>query len=249
MKAMILAAGLGTRLKPLTDTMPKALVKVDGVPMLERILKSLKRQGFSRITVNVHHFPEQIEAFLNSKDFGVNISISDESDELLDTGGGIVKAHELLFTDDAPVLIHNVDILSNADLVSLMKYHMESGNDATLLVSPRESSRKLIFNTNNMEMVGWHDLTSDNFRPAEISLEEGMVELAFSGIYVIGKEFVEDMREKMGVKKYSIMEYLLSEKRKLKVGGLLQTDLKLIDIGKPATLSRAPEILNEIEEN
>ncbi len=121
MKAMILAAGLGTRLRPWTLEHPKALVPVGGVPMLERVIVRLKDEGFDEIVVNIHHFGDQIIDFVRSKDFGVKIFISDERGELLDTGGGLVYARELLGED--PVLVHNVDILSNADLKSFMRKH------------------------------------------------------------------------------------------------------------------------------
>ena len=118
-QAMIFAAGMGTRLKPITDIMPKALVKVAGVPLLQRVILKLKADGFSRIVVNVHHFSQQILDFLSANDdFGVDIRISDESDMLLETGGGLKKA-SALFDTDSPVLIHNVDILSNVDLRQL----------------------------------------------------------------------------------------------------------------------------------
>ena len=143
MRAMILAAGLGTRLKPWTLEHPKALVPVDGIPMLERVILKLKSQGFDEIVVNVHHFAGQITDFLDSKDFGIKISISDERGGLLDTGGGLVHARHLL--EGEPFLVHNVDILSNADLSALMHFHESEGNDVTLLTSDRKSSRKLLF--------------------------------------------------------------------------------------------------------
>ena len=125
MKAMILCAGLGTRLRPWTLSHPKALVPVGGVPMLERVIDKLRSQGFDYIVVNVHHFPEQIVDFLRQRDLGVKIAVSDESDRLLDTGGAIMKAEELLRFSDGPVLVHNVDILSDADLRGLMQRHID----------------------------------------------------------------------------------------------------------------------------
>ncbi|MCH5235406.1 MAG: nucleotidyltransferase family protein [Muribaculaceae bacterium] len=246
MKAMILAAGLGTRLKPLTDRIPKALVEVEGVPMLERVILSLKRQGFNRIVVNTYHFPEQIKDFLSSKDFGVSIDISDETGELLDTGGGIVKAMPLIFKDDnSPVLIHNVDILSNADLRNVMK-ESEKSEGSVLLVSDRDSSRKLIFDS-AMELKGWHDLKNGRYRPEEYESfqEESDNEYAFSGIYAMSYEAIEEMKNLLGTGRYSVMEYFLNSGRKENIKGFLQSGLKLIDIGKPATLAQASELLKD----
>ncbi|MDE6382409.1 MAG: NTP transferase domain-containing protein, partial [Muribaculaceae bacterium] len=121
MKAFILAAGLGTRLRPWTLEHPKALVPVGGVPMLERVILRMRDQGFDDITVNVHHFADQIVDFLNARDFGVAVHISDERERLLDTGGAILHASRFLAADPAPFLVHNVDILSDAPHASLME--------------------------------------------------------------------------------------------------------------------------------
>lgn len=238
MKAMILAAGLGTRLRPLTDRMPKALVEVGGVPMLERVILKLKNQGFDELVVNVHHFADMIIDFLNSKDFGVEIRISDEREELLDTGGGLVKAFPLLFNhNDDDVLVHNVDILSNMDLRELM----DSGGNV-LLVSDRDSSRKLIFD-NDMTLKGWHDLKNGLYKPEGFNpvskdgkLLDGMNEYAFSGIYMMTKKSIEEMRRLMGEGKYSVMDYFLNPNREEKIRGFLSADLKMLDIGKPEAL-------------
>ncbi len=133
--ALVFAAGLGTRLKPLTDTMPKAMVPVCGEPLIAHTLRRLKAAGFDRAVVNVHHFGQQIIDFLSENDFGIEVAISDERDCLLDTGGGLRKAAPLLTAQepDAPILIHNVDILSNANLPQFLSAAQE--NDVTLLVS------------------------------------------------------------------------------------------------------------------
>ncbi|MCH5228032.1 MAG: NTP transferase domain-containing protein [Muribaculaceae bacterium] len=234
MKAMILAAGLGTRLRPLTDKIPKALVEVDGVPMLELVIETLKRQGFTSIVVNVHHFGQQIIEFLRAQDFGIDIFVSDESDTLLDTGGGIVKAAPLLFNKDKePVLVHNVDILSTANLYDLMQ---ESAS--RLLVSDRESGRKLIFDE-GMELRGWHNLSADCYKPEHIEVQPDWRELAFSGIYTITQAAVEEMKRLLGEGKYSIMDYFLHPERHEILKGVEQNGLKILDIGKPTTLSQA----------
>ena len=158
-KVMIFAAGLGTRLRPLTDHMPKALVPVGGVPLLERLLLKLKASGFTDITLNLHHFADQIAHFLaENGNFGLTIRLSDERDLLRDTGGGIRHAIPLLQedADGSPVLVHNIDILSNADLPSFARQYRE-GDAATLLVSERQTSRYLLFD-DDLRLVGWTNL-------------------------------------------------------------------------------------------
>ena len=241
---MILAAGLGTRLKPITDKIPKALVEVDGVPMLERVILNLKNQGFNYIVVNVHHFSEMVKDYLNSKDFGIEIQVSDESDELLDTGGGIVKASRLLFKeDDSPVLIHNVDILSNARLEDVLEQISRGETEVSLLVSDRPSTRKLLFNE-EMDLLGWHDLKNEVFRPVDIKGKEAK-ELAFSGIYAVSKKGVEEMEKKFGEGRFPVMDYFLDFDREARIKGIEQEGLQLIDIGKPATLSQASQIFKD----
>ena len=160
MRAFVLAAGLGTRLKPWTLEHPKALVPVGGVPMLRRVLERLRSEGFDEVTVNVHHFSEQIVDFLNHEELGVNVTVSDESDRLLDTGGGLLKAGI-----SAPMLIHNVDILSDAPLAEIMNRHLASGRDITLVTSDRESSRHLVFDAEGT-LRGWHNVKTDEYKPA-----------------------------------------------------------------------------------
>ena len=156
MKALIFAAGLGNRLKPLTDTTPKALLPVDGKPMLEHVILKLKDAGFDQITVNIHHFGQQIIDFLKEKNnFGIDIHISDEREYLLDTGGGIKHAAEFLDGDE-PFMVHNVDIFSNVDFRELYKKHLESNALATLLVSKRKTSRYLLFNQED-KLCGWRN--------------------------------------------------------------------------------------------
>lgn len=243
MKAMILAAGLGTRLKPLTDCRPKALVEVNGKPILEHTISFLKREGVDSITINVHHFSDQIINFLANKDFGIEVRISDESDELLDTGGGLVKSYDLNFGNDStPLLVHNVDIVSNADIKNLYKSHIEGKADVTLLISDRNSSRKLIFDKNN-NLRGWHRLSDNKFLPDGFQNKEDYREYAFSGIYIINNEALDEMRKINGTGKYSVMDYFLNPNRKKIIRGLLQENLELIDIGKPVGLAQASKFL------
>ncbi|MDE6298250.1 MAG: NTP transferase domain-containing protein [Muribaculaceae bacterium] len=242
MKAMILAAGLGSRLKPWTLEHPKALVPVGGVPMLERVILKLKSSGFDNIVINIHHFGEQIIEFVESRDFGVDISISDERDNLLDTGGGILHAEKLLRVEEGPVLIHNVDIISNADLQGFMQRHMASGFDSSLLVSDRDSSRKLIFGQ-DMRLRGWHNISDDIYRPAGFEKSETDREYAFSGIHIVGRHMIEEMKRLENDSRFSIIDFLLRPDHKLKIRGENCQGLSLIDIGKPATLSQAEKFL------
>ena len=240
---MILAAGLGTRLKPITDHKPKALVEIGGMPMLERVILLMKRQGVDYIVINVHHFYEQILEFLSKRDYGIEIKISEEIDELLDTGGGIVKAKKLLFKkDDNPVLIHNVDILSNAELTNVMSAFEK---ETTLLINDRDSSRKLIFDK-YMNLKGWHDLKNEKKRCLskidKIDESLGLKEFAFSGIYKMTRASIEEMEDLMGKGKFSVMDYFLHLKRKENIIGLKEDHLEIIDIGKPATLQQASQL-------
>lgn len=247
MKAMILAAGLGTRLKPWTLEHPKALVPVDGVPMLARVMKKLKKEGFDDITVNVHHFSDQIIDFIDANDFGVVVKVSDETKELLDTGGGILQASK--FFGDEPVLVHNVDILSNTDLGALMETHNSAGNDITLLTSDRDSSRKLIFDKDG-KLCGWHNLNSGEYKPGNYIHNEGNAEEAFSGIYVIGPRAVKAMKhytEEIGEKQFPIMDFFLSFPPELKTGRVKITNPIILDIGKPDALARASDILKSMK--
>ena len=151
---MIFAAGLGTRLKPFTDFKPKALAEVNGTTLLEHAIVKLLNCGIRDIVINVHHFPDQIISFLKSKNnFNANLSISDESDELLDTGGGLLKALPFLGFHE-PILAYNVDILSDIDLEALIENHHQSGAAATLAVRKRETSRYLLFDKNYRWRVG-----------------------------------------------------------------------------------------------
>ena len=148
MKAIIFAAGLGTRLRPLTNDRPKALVEVGGVAMLEHVIKRLINHGIDEIVINTHHFGDKIIEFVKTKNnFGITIHISDERDLLLDTGGGILKARKWLDGND-PIIIHNADILTDFDLHKMVKQHVDNNADVTLLVTDRKTSRYFYINKN-----------------------------------------------------------------------------------------------------
>lgn len=244
MKAMIFAAGLGTRLKPLTDHMPKALVPVAGKPMLEHVILKLKSAGFTELVINIHHFGEQIIGFLEAnRNFGLTIHISDERDMLLDTGGGIKKARNF-FSGDEPFLVHNVDILSDTDLKALYEYHLHSGNDATLLASPRKTIRYLLFDDENL-LRGWINKDTLQTKPEDFIYRAGQYqEYAFSGIHVISPSLFRYMDRWQG--KFSIMDFYLQTCREARLGGYLTEQLRLIDIGKPETLAKAEEFIKTI---
>lgn len=242
MKAMIFAAGLGTRLKPLTDHMPKALVPVAGKPMLEHVIGKLKAAGYDEIVINVHHFANQIIDFLKEKNnFGIQIWISDETEELLDTGGGIKKAAHFF---DEPFLVHNADILSNVDLRTLYEHHLTSGNDATLLVSPRKTVRYLLFNDGN-RLCGWVNKDTLQTKPEGFVYQpEVQKEYAFGGIHIISPTLFNYMGDEW-TGKFSIMDFYLKTCGIAKLGGYAKEDLQLIDIGKPDTLAKAEDFIRQ----
>jgi NDP-sugar pyrophosphorylase family protein len=189
MKALILAAGIGSRLKPLTDATPKPLLKIGDYTLLEIVIRRIAGAGIKSLVVNVHHFPEQVIDFLRSKNnFGVEISISDESGQLLDTGGAIKKA-SALFKGEQSVLVHNVDILSNINLNALVTFHEENGALVTMAVKDRPTSRSLIIDGSG-RLCGWEYpdkkisiVTRDN--------RKGLRLTAFSGIYVLSAKLFE----------------------------------------------------------
>ena len=240
MKAMIFAAGLGTRLKPLTDHMPKALVPVAGKPMLEHVINKLIAAGVDGIVINVHHFAQQIIDFLKEKDnFGIQIWISDETGELLETGGGIKKASPYF---NEPFLVHNADILSNLDLKAMYDFHVASGNDATLLVSPRKTARYLLFNEEN-KLCGWVNKETLQTKPEGFVYQpETQKEYAFGGIHIISPSLFKYMEGWTG--KFSIIDFYLQTCQQAQLGGYIKEDLQLIDIGKLDTLTKAEEFIH-----
>lgn len=239
-QAMIFAAGLGTRLKPLTDTMPKALVPVGGEPLLRHVVLRLKEAGFERIVVNVHHFADQIINYLRANQhFGLDIRISDERDQLLDTGGGIRKAASL-FDADSPILIHNVDILSNIDLAAL--YDKAQQTDALLLVSQRKTQRYLLFDEAK-RLVGWTNVATQAVKSPYPDLEVAKYQmLAFSGIHVLHPSMFSQMEGWQ--EKFGIIDFYLQQCDRSKVMGYEQPDLRLLDVGKLDSLTEAETFLS-----
>ena len=237
---MIFAAGLGTRLKPMTDTMPKALVPVGGRPLLQILLEKLARHGCTEAVINVHHFADMIEEWCASHHTDISIHFSDERAELLETGGGIRHAMPLL--SGGRFLIHNVDILSNADLTHF--YAQGEGKAATLLVSERKTQRYLLFDE-SMRLVGWiNEATGQVKSPYPDLQPDKCRRYAFSGIHQIDPVLFP--RFEGWPAKFSIIDFYLSICRDVPVYGHLQEGFRLMDVGKLDTLTQAELFLKEI---
>jgi NDP-sugar pyrophosphorylase family protein len=234
MRAMILAAGLGTRLKPLTDKTPKALVKIQGITLLELQIKKLKAEGFDKIIINVHHFAAQIFKFLKeNNNFGCEIKVSDESNLLLETGGGLKKASHF-FSDGKPFLVYNVDILSNIKLKKLFTAHKSSDSIATLAVQDRKSSRKFLFDKDNI-LCGWsNENTGEQIIARESESELGL--LSFSGIQIIDPAIFKYFPDK---DVFSLIELYLEAARHEKIKGFVHNKDEIIDVGKIENLKDA----------
>ena len=226
MKAIILAAGLGTRLKNITQNKPKALVEVNGRTMLEIAILNLKAHGFNNFLINIHHMGNSIIDFLAcNNNFGVNITISDERQCILDTGGAILKAKDFIVGEE-PVLIHNVDIISNVNIRDLMQQHRKSRSIATLCVRKRDTERFLLFNK-DLQLIGWVNIKNNEFRwVGESQSEYGMY--AFSGIYVISPKFVDSITH---TGKFSIIDSWLEIAKENTLSGYIDTSKQWHDLG------------------
>lgn len=231
-KALIFAAGKGTRLKPFTESHPKALALVNDVPLLERNIKYLQSFGVTEFVINVHHFGEQIVEFLEKNNhFGAKIDISDEKDELLETGGGLLFAQKYLENEEN-FLIMNADILTDLNIHELVKFHETHLPLATLAVSDRNSSRKLFFNS-EMVLRGWMNKNSGETKMAE--LNNAFKELAFSGIHCINSSIFDKIKRRG---KFSIMEEYLDLMFENNILGF-QHEARLIDVGRPESVIEA----------
>ena len=243
-QAMILAAGLGTRLKPLTDTMPKALVPVGGKPLLDLNIRKLQEQGYDRFVVNIHHFAQQIVDHVAQQDYAPLVRFSDETDGLLETGGGLKKAVPL-FADDTPVLSHNVDILDNVDYGWLARQH-QADEDAVLLVSPRKTKRYLLFD-NAMRLMGWKNIETGEIKsPYEYIRRTGLSQhgeplnmFAFSGIHSFSPRLFPLMDRFPD--RFGIIDFYLSVCHRSHIVGLLKDDLRILDVGKLDSLHDAEQ--------
>ena len=258
---MIFAAGLGTRLKPITDTMPKAMVRVGSEPLIRRVIMNLAAAGVERIVVNVHHFAQQIVDYLcANNNFGLDIRISDETDGLLDTGGGIKKAAPL-FCKSAPILIHNVDILSNVNLKNFyglardsecsmqvgtsISGHPSVQADAVLLVSKRNTKRYLLFD-DSMRLVGWTNIETGEVKSPYPDINPKLCRMyAFAGIHAISPRLVAQMDGWSD--KFGIIDFYLKTCATHNIIGYAKDDLRLMDIGKLDTLAQAEDFLAELK--
>lgn len=266
MKAMIFAAGLGTRLKPLTDTMPKALVPVCGKPLLAHVMEKLQAAGYDDITVNVHHFADQIIDYLSdcwsknapnsqrnndcwSKN-APNSHISDERDLLRETGGGIAHARQFLDGSE-PFLVHNVDILSNLDLKAFAASH-RNGVLATLVVSERATSRYLLFD-GDMRLVGWTNVKTGEVKsPCKDLDPDKCRKLAFSGIHMMSPEVFPLMADPatFGIEtvpeRFSIIDFYLAVAGTHPIYGYIPKDFRMMDVGKLDSLREAEEFVGKL---
>lgn len=248
-QAMIFAAGLGTRLKPLTDTMPKALVPVGGRPLLDINIRRLMAQGYDRFVVNIHHFAQQIIDYVKEQDYAPLVHFSDESDQLLETGGGLKKA-QALFRDDQPILIHNVDILDNVNYDWFARQH-QADEDAVLLVSQRKTKRYLLFD-NAMHLMGWKNIETGEIKsPYEYVRRTGLSQhgeelnmFAFSGIHSFSPRLFPLMDR--FPERFPIIDFYLSICHRAPIVGLVKPDLQLMDVGKLDTLHEAEAFLDKI---
>lgn len=246
--AMILAAGLGTRLKALTQDKPKALVPLNGKPLLQHCIENLITNDFHHIVINVHHFGEQIIDFVEHHQFDADIEISDERDLLMDTGGGIVKATPL-FKNSRAVLVHNVDIISNVNLGEMSQQFLASGDDAWLLTQDRETNRKLLFDDEN-QLVGWMNKSEERFKWVNASksgVSTGSTtlnykEMAFSGLHFFRSDLFAGFEEKP----QSVIDlYLKLAKNNRIISKPIQPDY-WFDLGKPEQLQAAEAYLNTL---
>ena len=265
---MILAAGLGTRLKPLTDTMPKALVPVGEKPLLDINLRRLMDFGYDRFVVNIHHFAQQIIDHVRQQDYAPLVHFSDESDQLLETGGGLKKAQALFH--DAPILIHNVDILDNVNYDWFSRQH-QPDEDAVLLVSRRKTKRYLLFD-NAMRLMGWINKETGEvkspfpwLRTAELTLGDDLqvtahpsplashpsplasqlYAFAFSGIHSFSPRLFPLMDR--FPERFPIIDFYLSVCHRAHIVGCVKDDLRLMDVGKIETLDEAEAFLQSVD--
>lgn len=240
MQAVILAAGFGTRLRPLTDNKPKALVETNGQTLLELCIHRLAAEGANRIAVNVHHFGDMMIDYLSSRKWPVEVVVSDERSLLLNTGGGVKKAASLLSANE-PVLVHNVDILSHISLKTMREEHLTNGNGATLAVSQRNTKRQLIFDGAG-RLCGWHNRESGE-KLWSVDQPSLVKELAFSGIWIINPDTVARLPE--AGHPYPIIPELLKIASHSRIGAFEHRGDDWLDVGTPEKLAKAATFLNK----
>lgn len=236
---MILAAGLGSRLRPLTDRRPKALVEVGGKPLLEWAIRKLFSHGFTNILLNVHHFPDQIRSFVTGFSLpGLSLQISDESDLLLDTGGGLKKA-SWFFDDASPFLVYNVDVLTDLDLGALLNFHLRHTPLATLAVQTRSSSRALLWEAD--QLVGWRNTQTGDTRWSIPNPSPDAVERAFSGIQIVDPTLFPWFPD---TEVFSLIDVYLAAAGEGPILGFTHDDSQWMDCGKWKDLPLAEELVS-----
>ena len=243
---MIFAAGLGTRLKPITDTLPKALVPVCGKPLLEHVLRKLMNAGFDDVVVNVHHFADKIESWIEDQDI-MPLKVSDERKQLLETGGAVLHARRYL-EGCGSFLIHNVDILSDLDL-DWFASQVRPDAMATLLVSDRKSSRQLLFDPKTMRLVGWRNNSTGEVRSPYPGLDQDKcLALAFSGIHIMSDSIFDPMQDYAtshglclteASPRFPIIDFYLWASAYYNIYGVCSESLELVDVGKLDSLEKA----------
>lgn len=254
MKTLIFAAGLGTRLKPLTDTMPKALVPVCGRPLIEHVSRKLKASGVESAVVNVHHFADMIEEWAAAQDI-MPMEVSDERTCLLETGGGVLHARKSL-EGCGHFLIHNVDIISNLD-IPWFASQIRENSMATLLVSDRKTSRYLLFDPDTMRLVGWTNVTTGEIKSPYPDLDmTKCLKMAFSGIHMMSDTVFDVMDSYVREKgldpvspRFPIMDFYLSVCAEKGIYGVVANELELVDVGKLDTLEEAQKAVERMSLN
>lgn len=254
MKTLIFAAGLGTRLKPLTDTMPKALVPVCGRPLIEHVSRKLRASGVESAVVNVHHFADMIEEWAAAQDI-MPMTVSDERECLLETGGGILHARRYL-EGCGHFLIHNVDIISNLD-IPWFASQIRGDSMATLLVSDRKTSRYLLFDPDTMRLVGWTNVTTGEIKSPYPDLDmTKCLKMAFSGIHMMSDTVFDVMDSYVREKgldpvspRFPIMDFYLSVCAEKGIYGVVANELELVDVGKLDTLEEAQKAVERMSLN
>ena len=246
MKALVFAAGLGTRLRPFTLIHPKALVPVGGVPMLQRVIIKLRDAGVREMVVNVHHFASQITDFLRANDnFGVNIHISDETGLLLDTGGGILRARQWL--DDEPFIVHNADILTDFPIAPMLERHLASRADVTLLAAHRDTSRYLLFDPHG-RMAGWHNTRTGETLPDGIRAD-AYSSLAFGGVHLWNPsvfDILEEYSQRIGQESFPVVPFYVDACTSLRIVAYTPSaPYSWHDVGSPASLAEAEASLRQ----
>ena len=223
---MIFAAGLGTRLYPLTADKPKALVEYQGKPLLEWAIQKMIASGIEHIVINTHHFSQQIIDYVQSQTYSATIEISNEADQLMDTAGGL-KFASSFFAESDHILLYNVDIISNIDLLSFMNQHITSNNFATLAVKKRDTSRYFLFDENTLQLCGWkNEKTEEVLWSRETN---SPISLGFSGIHIVQKEILKLIPENQ---KLSFTPLYLELANKYPITGYLHNQDDWKDMGK-----------------